>query len=1110
VDTWEAARSNDQSTKENDVLPSVAAAVLKAPYPKANQIQKLGSSVHSAIGFSGCIFANKVDLRPLFSSKAVVFWNCDFTEQVIGDGGDFHSPIKFIGCRFQKSLHLQEAVFHKGLTVSFCLLEMEDPNGATTRAQDNDELKLEGAVPAPPEPELNQAPSRVRSAWWAGLRVTGLLRLDRTFFGGSVNLAEARIDGPILMRGISVGCQPRNENKTVGRLHMRNIQVNGDIELTPHTKLRCVTTSKRSVVNGSLVLAGCKIRGRVDLRGVKIAETLHMPHAHVRDRLEANAWQHEGDADFSHVQLTEIGHKKGISVRLADAEIGHSVWFDGAELGGQFNAKNATIGGDFYLRQAYDSHNHLPIANGSTVRFASDAPASMDEAVRLSGAKISGCVDLTWARLEGKLDAEGAIIGSDLVMRGTEIAQRSEEQTIARTLFLQSAKIGGAIELRGARIHGEISARETSVGGDVTLAPWHYNSFREGRWKINPDDIGKAKEPAAGGGAQASSTKFQGIYVRGDVNFSGSRIEGVFEFELPEPADRRRRQAAEGMPRGVSGSLLLKHTHMQEMSLAVCNHDECPDLSPRSIDISHAVTGALKLKGHLTAEQPPCFEMRGMQFDELVLGEFGTPEDHAPAKAQLTFAESLRRRFYYWAWPTPALLIFAFLTLVIWPICNQTLSSPWPYLAFLGFVEIRWIVKHRKLLASWLHSSLVIIGIVSAIIAFCVLWPLPDRQFVWDDDAGVFIACHLIAWLARWVVTCKKRDRKWWGWYPQQEALFLRLMRSPDAGLYARVEGWLRNRGRIEDADRVYLERRLSELEHGLTKMAGDLGCTFWHWITARLLKFIGSWLLAKSSGCRWKWGWIEPMRKTIGDQMKNGEKKARAYFLTAATPEGRRAYHLEVSEHDKPCGWGDCWSEMVARVVRFPRRLYDRLMLLFAGDGVRIGPLLFLWLAFFLFSWRMVFSHADSVERPATFVAARDYDLVDSHMPSGDFRERLWSSMPLWKESMGDARLEHWGRNDSFWMAANCHLPLVDLIAREKWRPSSHKVEPLKRLAAGLRDSEYGSQLLDSWPVRFLEVPRYDTWAAMAQLSGWVAVPIILGSLTGLLRRRAAAIETE
>lgn len=1129
-----------------------------------------GEVARGAVGgkclkYRNCRFLFPLHLEVWRDFEEVTFEWCRFLDHVEGSKVHFKGAVFFLMCSFKRSLTLAEAHFEKGLSVAFSALRMEEPPQAAKKPT---ELA-----------DYDEAPDRRRSAWWPGLRVTGMLRLDRTVFGGSLNLAEARIDGPLMMRSISVGIAPRKnstDGRGRGRLHLRQVRITSDLLLSPHTAHREFVHATSSFVKGSVVLAGAFVEGKVDLRGMRIEGRLHMPHAHVRDRLDAELWRSASDHDAKRLLRTRIGQRRGVAVRLADAEIGHGVWLDGAQLGGQLNAKNVKVGGDFYFREPFDYPGNRPYLRTqappasavlpSEPKEDQDSQRKRTEAIRMTGARIDGSFDVTGAEFVGTLNLENIRVGGDLLGCGALLRKKRDVEEPTDSVNLHGGHVGRTLDFRGAHISGAIMADSVIVLGDVRCGSWE----RAGREAAEYSDVIDISNAGISGALEISFGTYHGfsasgIQVRheaslcgvhkGEVNFIDARIEGRLAIgklwnatSAVPPTGRTEFEKAVRLDRAhIDGdvecckaqfnkhlNLVLarvggawKHQHenggeakapAEKIASVPCHVSVKGDLKAESvtvadsfdlrttavegeIDLSCARLGELRLgldrdRGALPGkvllsdaeigrlfveskdlpfEQPPFMEMQGLRFGELeVSGLRAKPvaDEDDPLGAIGRF----KWRLFHWALPAPTELAVAFIItlcccIVLW--LQHPRAALWFGIAALVACVWRVVAVHSR---GSLARDALDAGVVF-VLYFTVLGCLFTR-----DSSVALVACVVCGFfLLGRVYNSFTRERRTLDPYPSRERLFLMQMVEMDAGVYARTEAWLRNHGRHEEADRVYLNRRMRELENGLLawyfhfrrhQKQGDL--------RARLRALY-------SAGWRGRPAILHP--QAIEKAVVESERAIKA--TSVKDPEG----HAEIARLKKRA-----WQELWRRASRTPQRLVEWALFMFVGDGGRVAPAVILWSSTLLFATFCIYRDPGSVERRATFVAERDL--------RADVREREDAHKPYWRETMGDAEREDWGRMDAFWMALNSQLPFADFTAREKWTASSERTRFFVDLGLLLREELPATKGLLN--LRWVRAPRYDTLTGFFQIWGWLTVPVILGSITGLLRRRPAEVEHE
>lgn len=995
---------------------------------RSNEKVRRFAEFHQEARLVKCDFRSPVALKAWADFSILVFEGCVFHEHVEGSKVRFAGAVYFLGCKFLKSITLAEAEFKRGLTVAFCDVAMQIP--PMTNENPGSDQGTQQPVKEPVLAGYDDAPHRERSAWWPGLRVTGMLRLDRSRFDGSVNLAEARIDGPLFLRGVNVGYGNRGNCNSRGRLHLRQIHVASDLSLSPHVPDRKFKQAVPSKIKGSVVLAGAKIDGRLDLRGAIVRGRLHLPHAHVRDRLDAEVWRSHADTREENLLPTKIGQRRGVAVRMADARIEHGVWFDGAQLRGQLNAKNAHVGGDFYFRKP---RNYLKSDQPSRARTAkihfivggdeANETKNISEALKLEGAHIGGSLDFTAAEIEGSLRLENMHVVGDLHLRGTKVTERAA--TVARRpdsghIKLHATQVGRLLDLRRTRVQGNLEAQLMRVGGDLKFRM----RFPEGKG-----------EPTARG-ADFSETTVEGVVecnaagTKGKLNFEGMKAEGM---ELAVSKDAR-----------------------------LCVPDE--------INLCRARFGWLRVKGTFCPfELRPFMDMRGLRFEELDVSELDGSPVLDRSKDNIGRLGRFRWRLYHLELPTKTEMACGGLVSVAVPLFlwGQGEQSGAVWFTLLGFCTGLMRALFVTSVADRPRGERLIIAIL-----------LLALLGVWASDASIYAYIAFIigaGMLTGRILADMREVRLTLAPYPSREPLFLAQMVRMDASVYARVENWLKNHGRHREADRVYVYRRMRELEGGVLA---------------------------------WSWNALRWWRRAA---LNENERKR---VWCALRSDGRAAIHhphyaelvcLRAGEELD----SEAWRELGRRIMRFFQRTTEWLLFLLVGDGGRVAPAVILWLATLALSATCIFREPESVERPAVFAAERD-PRTEADI-NAETKQRLHGEPSFyWWENMGDAGREHeWGIRDGFWMALNAQLPLANFAAREKWRASSKPVKFLREVSSVMKRAPVIGPVASTVASR-CSAPRYDTVYGVFQIWGWLTVPIILASFTGLLKRNPIEVEKE
>ncbi|MQY10380.1 hypothetical protein SRB5_04880 [Streptomyces sp. RB5] len=219
-------------------------------------------------------------------------------------------------------------------------------------------------------------------------RITGRLLLEGARIGGNLNLGGARLDGGLSANRLAVESDILcNLGFTAGRtVQLRSARVGGSVQLRD-ARLRgtdgLALDAARLRVEGDVSGYRMTARGELGLRGASVTGALF---------LRAAVLLHEGGrtlsapgAQFGADVVLDRRFRSVGSIRLTDASVAGHLQLDGADLrvpdGMALEAYGLRVGGDVALRD---------------VRAAG--------ALRISGAQITGRVDLTGARVGGGRD----------------------------------------------------------------------------------------------------------------------------------------------------------------------------------------------------------------------------------------------------------------------------------------------------------------------------------------------------------------------------------------------------------------------------------------------------------------------------------------------------------------------------------------------------------------------------------------------------------------------------------------------------------------------------------------------------------------------------------
>jgi len=153
-------------------------------------------------------------------------------------------------------------------------------------------------------------------------------------------------------------------------------------------------------------------------------------------------------------------------VSLLDANITGGLEMDGAQLEGRLVAERAMIGGAALLRAW----------NGKVNGKDESLPFTAKGDVFLSGANITGGLAMDGAQLEGRLVAERAMIGGAALLRAWDGKVNGKDESLPFAakgdVSLLGANITGGLEMSGARLEGRLVAERATIGGSALLRAW--------------------------------------------------------------------------------------------------------------------------------------------------------------------------------------------------------------------------------------------------------------------------------------------------------------------------------------------------------------------------------------------------------------------------------------------------------------------------------------------------------------------------------------------------------------------------------------------------------------------------------------------------------------
>ena len=346
-------------------------------------------------------------------------------------------------------------------------------------------------------------------------RVFGSFACKYAKIDGDFCLDESFVAGSMFLRG-SRFAEVRTDKKTDSSLD----QANGNRTLSP------------SAFMGDIDLTCAKVGGDVRLIGVAIGGDLKLQTARIRGGILCRS---------------ASNLKKSVH-----CEIGGKAWLLGVETGADVDFSGTHIWGDLTIQNARVGQNVWAISRGGSRSW-------INGNVSLVGGHISGSSIFNGVYCGGDMQFDGASIGRDLVVALDIDAVRHLEIVTARVsgrITAEAAKIGRNVVLMGlevgkhcagdaAKVDTEIPSATfvgAQINGEVTL---YREAYIDDMLDMPHSDSEKiqisteAKEAARKKAVRArsiisGSLNLARSHVLGVVVLDGAQIEGTLDFENAE------------------------------------------------------------------------------------------------------------------------------------------------------------------------------------------------------------------------------------------------------------------------------------------------------------------------------------------------------------------------------------------------------------------------------------------------------------------------------------------------------------------------------------------------------------------------------------------------
>lgn len=506
------AKKASQIGLPTNVRPSVA----------GKELRKLVSA-EAPIVFKNHDIFEAVELQSLRFRHAIVFVDCVFHETFDATDARFDTSLVFRGCHFKKSLTLQFAKIGGTLEVGRCEVGLPH-DGESVENVDSDPF---------------QPPPRFRSANWSGIIIKGSLEADLLRVEGSLDLGHAEIRGAVNLRGANLG-----HGKHGGRLYMRQASVDGDFELEPwiDPDNPFLAEAKQTCINGSLSIGASIFKGRINIRGIKLAGCLHAITVHIKGRVLGDCWRHPTAKNHMPIYRTEIGvHRRELdhhapSISFHDATVDEAVWLHGVKARGSLEFENSRIGGSLEM-DMWPRTDRIGVASCFGAEIGQNISG---ESLIIKNAHIASNVRLDGARMTGRIAGHNCTIGAAFLCRPRTYTlnglMKPDVQTVrpeigvnhhGKSLSLYGAHISSNVEISGAKLCGGARLRYTKIGGAIIAQPWTTEDLAEDSITTPAivTEIGQTTD-------RGQSLYLYGAEVGGNVCFERAVLDGYLSLEL--------------------------------------------------------------------------------------------------------------------------------------------------------------------------------------------------------------------------------------------------------------------------------------------------------------------------------------------------------------------------------------------------------------------------------------------------------------------------------------------------------------------------------------------------------------------------------------------------
>jgi uncharacterized protein YjbI with pentapeptide repeats len=385
-----------------------------------------------------------------------IFYDKPFADHMPPEG------VRIVGAWFPEGLVLPDGRFHRQLWLERSRFEESiNLSGQTVEGA----LSFEGSFVA-------ATLERASAIDLTAAKIDGTLDLDGSTVEGTLTMDTLRVGGNLFMRGSKEECAKFADVDLTGA------KIDGTLEAFGVT-VKGVLMMNTLHVGGNLFMRGSKEEpakfANVDLTGAKIDGTFAFDGATVEGALTMDGL-HVGRSLF--MRGSKEKPTKFANVDLTGAKIDGTLDLDGTTVEGTLTMDTLGVGGNLFMRGSKEEPAKFADVDLTAAKIDGTLAlymATVEGALNLERAEIVGPIDLSNMVLGGKLTADNASAGTDLLMR--HIRGSSKNQGVTASLRLlhvgASLDLEGAtccsLDLSGSRIEGELRLLSLNWSGDSSI-----------------------------------------------------------------------------------------------------------------------------------------------------------------------------------------------------------------------------------------------------------------------------------------------------------------------------------------------------------------------------------------------------------------------------------------------------------------------------------------------------------------------------------------------------------------------------------------------------------------------------------------------------------------